>query len=208
VPQAITYRSNERNIPAAIVEIIGAAGSLGTWLVSTDLPMPQEFQHDNRTWRIALRVRRFYQPFSLTLLKFSHDRYAGTEIPKNFSSRLRLTTPDGGEDREVLVFMNNPLRQSGVTFYQAGFQDDDRTTILQVVRNPAWTLPYVACSLMTLGLTMQFGFHLFGFVRKRRATSASPSAPPRRRRDELPGQSAPLPALPSRATAVNRGAAS
>ena len=57
--------------------------------------MPQEFRHENRTWQIALRVRRIYQPFSLTLLKFSHDRYAGTEIPKNFSSHVRLTTPDG-----------------------------------------------------------------------------------------------------------------
>jgi hypothetical protein len=204
VPQPVTYRSNERNVPAAIVEITGTAGSLGTWLVSSELAMPQEFQHENRTWRIALRVRRFYQPFSLTLLKFSHDRYAGTEIPKNFSSRLRLTTPDGAEDREVLVYMNNPLRQSGVTFYQAGFQDDDRTTILQVVRNPAWSLPYVACSLMTLGLTVQFGFHLVGFVRRRRASPQSISS--REKRGEVPADAAPIPALPHRATTANRGA--
>jgi hypothetical protein len=190
VPQAVTYRSNERNVPAAIVEVVGAAGSLGTWLVSSELAVPQEFQHENRTWRIALRVRRLYQPFSLTLLKFSHDRYAGTEIPKNFSSRLRISTPDGHEDREVLVYMNNPLRQEGVTFYQAGFQDNDRTTILQVVRNPAWSLPYVACTLMTLGLVVQFGFHLVGFVRKRRSTAAGATLPatdkPAGRRTALP----------------------
>jgi hypothetical protein len=167
VPQAVTYAPNERNVPAAIVELVGTGGSLGTWLVSTELTMPQEFTHENRTWRIALRVRRLYQPISLTLLKFSHDRYAGTEIPKNFSSQVKITTPDGREDREVVIYMNNPLRHEGVTFYQAGFQDDDRTTILQVVRNPAWTLPYVACTLMTLGLVMQFGIHLVGFVRKR-----------------------------------------
>jgi hypothetical protein len=178
VPQPVTHRPNERNVPAAIIEVIGADGSLGTWLASTELPMPQEFRHDNRTWRIALRVRRTYQPFSLTLLKFSHDRYAGTDIPKNFSSRLRLTTPDGRENREVLVYMNNPLRHEGVTFYQAGFQNDDRTTILQVVRNPAWSLPYVACTMMTLGLTWQFGFHLIGFIRKRQVASTAPAALP------------------------------
>jgi hypothetical protein len=173
VPQAVTYAPNERNVPAAIVELAGTEGSMGTWLVSTELAMPQEFTHENRTWRIALRVRRLYQPFSLTLLKFSHDRYAGTEIPKNFSSQVRLTTPDGREDREVLIFMNNPLRYGGVTFYQAGFQNDDRTTILQVVRNPAWSMPYVACTLMTLGLVMQFGFHLVAFVRKRQPDPAN-----------------------------------
>jgi hypothetical protein len=176
VPQAVTYAPNERNVPAAIVELVGADGPIGTWLVSTELAMPQEFQHDHRTWQIALRVRRIYQPFSLTLLKFSHDRYPGTEIPRNFSSQVRLLTPDGREDREVVIFMNNPLRHGGVTFYQAGFKDDDRTTILQVVRNPAWSLPYVACSLMTLGLTLQFGFHLFAFVRRRRPATGSPAA--------------------------------
>jgi hypothetical protein len=191
VPQAVTYAPDERNVPAAIVELVGAEGSIGTWLVSTELAMPQEFTHENRTWRIALRVRRTYQPFSLTLLDFSHDRYAGTEIPKNFSSRLRLTTPDGREDREVLVYMNNPLRYGGVTFYQAGFQNEDRTTILQVVRNPAWSLPYVACMLMTLGLTMQFGFHLVTFVRKGRPVSGTapvgaPATPSSRRRPAIP----------------------
>ena len=178
VPQAVTHAPNERNVPAAIVELVGTDGPLGTWLVSTELTMPQEFTYEKHTWRIALRVRRLYQPVSLTLLKFSHDRYAGTEIPKNFSSRVRVTTPDGREDREVVIYMNNPLRHEGVTFYQAGFQDDDRTTILQVVRNPAWSLPYVACTLMTLGLVMQFGIHLVGFARKRSVAPARAGAAP------------------------------
>jgi hypothetical protein len=171
MPQEVTYRPNEQNVPSAIVEVSGAGGPLGTWLVSPQLPMPQEFRHADRTWTIALRVRRTYVPFSLTLLKFSHDRYAGTEIPKNFSSLLRLSTPGGGDDREVLIYMNNPLRHAGLTFYQSGFENDDRTTILQVVSNPSWLMPYVACSMMTLGLTVQFGWHLLAFIRKRRASA-------------------------------------
>ena len=59
----------------------------------------------------------------------------------------------------------------GLTFYQAGFDNNDRTTILQVVRNPSWLLPYIACILMGLGLTVQFGIHLFAFVSKRRASA-------------------------------------
>jgi hypothetical protein len=65
--------------------------------------------------------------------------------------------------------MNNPLRYAGLTFYQASFENNDRTTILQVVRNPSWLLPYIACGLMTVGLLLQFGIHLVGFVTKRRA---------------------------------------
>jgi len=63
--------------------------------------------------------------------------------------------------------MNNPLRFAGLTFYQAGFENNDRTTILQVVRNPSWRLPYFACGLMSLGLLIQFGISLTGFIRKR-----------------------------------------
>src|SRR5690606_5588166 len=137
-------KQDERNMPSAFVDLIGADGSLGTYLVSTLLLEPQRFEHAGRSYAISLRFARHYLPLSLTLLKFSHDRYAGTNIPKNFSSRVRLITPDGVDDREVLIFMNNPLRYAGLTFYQAGFENNDTTSILQIVRNPSWLLPYIA----------------------------------------------------------------
>jgi hypothetical protein len=168
IPQPVTYREDDRNMPSAFVELVAPDQSIGTFLVSTQLLMPQEFTYGGRTWRIALRTARAYYPFSLTLLKFSHDRYAGTEIPKNFSSRLRLKTPDGRDDRDVLIYMNNPLRYAGLTFYQAGFENNDLTTILQVVRNPSWMLPYISCGMMAIGLIAQFGIHLVGFITKRR----------------------------------------
>ncbi len=171
IPLPLTYKSNERNLPTAYIELIGPAGSLGTWLVSPQLVQPQTFEYAGREWRLALRFERRYKPYSLTLLKFSHDRYAGTDIPKNFSSRVHLRTPDGVEDREVLIYMNNPLRYGGLTFYQAGFDNNDRTSILQIVRNPSWTLPYIACALMTFGLLIQFGISLFAFIARRRAAT-------------------------------------
>ncbi len=178
--QPLTFKQDERNLPCAYVELAGPDGPIGTWLVSPALE-PQRFEFAGRTWKIALRFSRHYEPYSLTLLKFNHDRYAGTEIPKNFSSRLRLTTPDGRDDREVLIYMNNPLRYAGLTFYQAGFANNDRTTVLQVVRNPSWLIPYVACGVMTLGLGWQFGMHLIGFIGKRRRpgrdAAAKPAAP-------------------------------
>ena len=65
--------------------------------------------------------------------------------------------------------MNNPLRYAGYTFYQASFEPgNDKVTILQVVRNPSWLIPYIACSVMTLGLLWQFTIHLLGFIAKRR----------------------------------------
>ena len=175
-PQPMTYKQDEINRPTAYVEFVGPDGSPGIFLVSTGLVEPQRFDFGGRAWKITLRAKRIYEPFALTLLKFNHDNYAGTDIPKNFSSRVRITTPDGRDDREVLIYMNNPLRYAGLTFYQAGFENNDRTTILQVVRNPSWLLPYIACSLMGLGLVAQFAIHLFGFVQKRRAKALVPAA--------------------------------
>lgn len=170
-PLRLTYKQDERNAPAAHIEFVGPEGTLGTWLVSPLLSAPQKFDYAGRTWELTLRFKRYYHPFAITLLDFSHDKYPGTDIPKNFSSRIRLKTDDGRGDREVLIYMNNPLRHAGLTFYQASFEKGDTVSILQVVRNPGWVLPYVSCVMMGLGLLVQFGIHLFGFVRKRATTT-------------------------------------
>jgi hypothetical protein len=177
-PLPVTYKQDQRNLPAAFVELIGPEGSIGTFLVSTMLVAPERFSYAGREWSLAMRFERAYKPYSLTLLDFTHDRYPGTEIPKNFSSRVRLATPDGVNDREVLIFMNNPLRHDGMTFYQAGFDNNDRTTVLQVVRNPSWLIPYLSCLLMAVGLYWQFGWHLLVFTARRgtpRAVAATPT---------------------------------
>jgi len=164
-----TSSTDRRNVPTAYIELLAPTGSLGTWAVSAWLDAPQAFTHANRTYQMALRPARYYKPFSLQLIAFSHDKYTGTEIPRNFSSRLRLRRPDTGEDREVRVYMNNPLRYAGETFYQAGYDERGaRATILQVVRNPGWLTPYVSCTLVGVGLVVQFLTHLVGFLKERR----------------------------------------
>ncbi|HEU0040104.1 MAG TPA: cytochrome c biogenesis protein ResB [Verrucomicrobiae bacterium] len=152
--------------PSGIIELTTPQGSLGTYLVSAFLH-PQEFTHNGRQFKLDLRPQRFYKPFSLHLVEFRFDRYAGTEIPKNFSSRVRLQRPDTGEDREVLIYMNSPLRYAGETFYQADWDKaDEKGTILQVVHNPSWLTPYFACVMVAAGLIFQFLTHLIGFARK------------------------------------------
>jgi cytochrome c-type biogenesis protein CcsB len=88
-------------------------------------------------------------------------------MPKNFSSRLKLVDPANNVDREVLIRMNEPLRYGGETYYQASFKPGDKTTILQVVRTPAWTMPYVACAVGGIGMTVHFGIMLVAFLQKR-----------------------------------------
>jgi hypothetical protein len=159
---------DRRDMPSAVVELATPQSSLGAYLVSTFIDRPQTVAVNGRHFELALRPQRFYKPFSLHLVEFKHDRYPGTDIPKNFSSRVRLHNFKTGEDREVLIYMNNPLRYGGETFYQASFDPDDKGSILQVVRNPSWLTPYFSCVLVGIGLMVQFTTHLFGHAAKRR----------------------------------------
>ncbi len=172
-PVPLTYKQDDRNWPAAFIELIGPNGSLGTYLLSTQLAASQTLEYAGRTWRLGLRFQRAYKPFSLTLLATQHDVYLGTDIPKNFSSRVRLTTPDGHDDREVLIYMNNPLRYAGLTFYQYQMDSEHATSVLQIVRNPGWLLPYISCAMMALGLVVQFSIHLASFFGRRRKLAAA-----------------------------------
>ncbi len=181
-------RMESRDVPAARVEVLAGGNSLGQWWVSnwfTEqqlaniiwrqaspalrklMEQGQSFSYKGRNYQIAMRPVRYYKPYSLELVKFRHDKYPGTDIPKNFSSRVRILNPQHDENREVLIYMNHPLRYSGETYYQSGFdQNDPRVTILQVVRNPGWLTPYLACILVAVGMATQFLMHLFGFVGK------------------------------------------
>ncbi len=160
-------RDEEQNRAAAFVEPRAGGRSYGTWLVSNALGAPQSFTHEGRTYVLKMRNRREYLPFAVTLRKFSHDVYAGTNIPKNFSSLVRISNPGRHEERDVLIYMNQPLRYQGKTFYQASFGKNDTLSILQVVENPGWLIPYISCVLVALGLVVHFAISLRRSARRR-----------------------------------------
>lgn len=162
-----TYKENERNMPTAAVSVWQGGIHVGSWNLAAGFPRPVSFQVGGKSYQIVLRPKRFYKPFAIQLVQFSHDRYAGTDIPKNFSSRVRLVDSSRHEDRETLIYMNHPLRYQGLTFYQSGFENNDKTTILQVVQNPSWLIPYVSCALIAFGMLLQFGMHLISFIKRR-----------------------------------------
>lgn len=166
-------KMDERDSMSAVLEIIPGKGgeSLGTWLVSDALAAAQHFECDGRTWSIQLRPARYYKPYSLKLLDFTHETYPGTQIPKNFSSKVKLTDLEVNDSRQVLIYMNHPLRYRGDTYYQSGFEPDNSGTVLQVVRNPSYQAPYVACAVVSLGLIYQFTFHLAGFSRRKKTAT-------------------------------------
>jgi len=173
--------------PSAYIELFAkdSGKSLGTYLTSLRFLdgqtrfIEQPVDVDGHTYDIVLRFQRIYHPFSLALKKFSFDRYTGTNTAKNYSSLVEFKDPARNIDREVLIWMNNPLRYAGLTFYQYQMDSNELAankgmSTLQVVRNPSWQVPYIGCIVVGLGMAFQFLYHLIRFVRKR--TSPPPLA--------------------------------
>jgi hypothetical protein len=159
---------DRRNMPSVTVEISSTNGSLGTWFASFWIQQPQTLTVGDREFEFSLRPKRLYKPYTIELIDFRHDKYPGTEIPKDFSSMVRVVNPATGETRETRIYMNNPLRYGGETYYQASYDKDDQGTVLQVVRNPGWLTPYLACVVVSVGLLGQFLMHLVAFFTRRR----------------------------------------
>jgi hypothetical protein len=175
-PRAEVTDMDSRNLPYAYIELLQGGQSLGTWLVTPWLAVfgagPQEFAVGEQKFRAELRFKRYYKPFSVTLLKTSNEIYRGTDIPKNFRSRVRIIDVRTREAREVDIYMNHPLRYAGLTFYQARMGRDAEdlnrgTSALQVVRNPGWLTPYAAVLIVAAGMYIQFRQHLTKFLNKR-----------------------------------------
>jgi len=164
-----------RNMPAAVIEVLAGDKSVGSFLASPLISRPEKFTVNGKQYEIALRSTRYYHPFNLTLLKATHEKYKGTEIPKNFASRVKVENASKNESRETVIYMNNPLRYSGLTFFQYQMGADEAamragqkpSSTFQVVRNPSWLTPYLSCVMISAGLIIQFMQHLVGFVRKR-----------------------------------------
>jgi ResB-like family len=204
-PAAEAKTTDEKNVPTALIELDGSNGSLGNWVVSDwtddaamieaiqnsyvaavgkqmagdiikDLTQPQSVSVDGNNFTFALRAQRTPFPFSLTLLKATHTFYQGTDTPKDFRSLVQLQNPRTGENRQVEISMNHPLRYAGLTFYQYQMNASEAaleagqtpSSVLMVVHNPGWLTPYIGCGLVAAGLLVQFMFHLVGFITKKK----------------------------------------
>ena len=101
-------------------------------------------------------------------------------MAKSYSSDIHLIDPTNNTDRpRIHIWMNNPLRYKGDTFYQSGFAQDPKTgeaqTTLTVVANRGWMIPYIGCMIVAVGLLARtFMSVLTRFLRRRASGSLDP----------------------------------
>lgn len=173
------------NIASAYVELMDKSEgkSLGTFLISqliSDRELlfpgePVENQFDDVTvgeseYMIGLKFHREVKPYWVQLEDVRRIDYSGTDTPRDYRSYVRIFDTETGKDMREQIWMNNPLRYRGETFFQSSYTalpSGKELTGLQVVRNSGWLIPYVACSITALGMLVHFLGTLSRFIARR-----------------------------------------
>ncbi len=142
-------------------------------------PIAEKIQVGEKTYDVYLRFQRDYKPYEVTLKDVRATNYIGTTTAKDYSSYLAINDEqrDFFKD-DVRIWMNNPLRYGGETFYQQNYTrrpDGTEVTTLQVVANRSWMIPYVACMLCLVGMLFHFAQTLYRFL-DRQVRQAHPAA--------------------------------
>ncbi len=199
--------SSKSNIASAYVQLVEkkTGRDLGTYLVTQFLNDQSRIfmggegdecdtvEADGQPWRLQLRFRREYKPYSVTLDDVRRIDYSASATPRDYSSYVTFTDRKTGAEQKGRIWMNNPVRYRGETFYQSQYSQVDlgngrsgEMTGLQVVENAGWLIPYVACVLAFWGMLVHFGGTFVRFAdrheREARDLGPAPSEPGRRTR--------------------------
>ena len=173
-PSVGTDTSGAVDTPSAYVRLISREDGkdLGTYLSTTILTRSEPIEYQGKKYDLELRFRRTYTPYHVTLKDVQKNVYVGTDRPKDFRSIVTLVDTSRADAKPIdfEIWMNNPLRYGGFTFYQsnydAGGQGRREMTSLQVVENEGWTIPYLACMITAVGMLFQFFQVLARFLGK------------------------------------------
>lgn len=135
----------------------------------------EELSVGQRHFRLMLRNEREYlradaasEPVAITLNKFHMDRFMGAQTQMGYSSLVEVKDPALKTPEHIEIWMNHPLRRHGRTFYQAGVLSSGDGTILQVMQNGGWMIPYIACMVAGLGMFVHFFGVFLRFLRRER----------------------------------------
>jgi hypothetical protein len=166
----------ERDIAGCYARIVKSDGSKSApFILWGGQFHPFSVTVDGRTFTIDMRKRLWPMPFDVKLDKFIADFHPGTSRPAKFISDVRRV--ENGQEAEVRIQMNEPMRYEGFTFFQASYgptgakPGDEMYSVFEIVRNPADHWPEYSLYVVAFGMLVTFltklGGHLAAASRKR-----------------------------------------
>lgn len=117
---------------------------------------------EKTTYQLVLARQHHPLPFSIKLLDFSKITYPNSDQASEYQSLVEIT--DGDQKWEQTIAMNEPLRLRGYALYQSSFIEAGgaQASVLSVVKNDSWLMPYFGTFLLALGLIWQSVWRMKG----------------------------------------------
>ncbi|MCO4794830.1 MAG: cytochrome c biogenesis protein ResB [Bacteriovoracaceae bacterium] len=113
---------------------------------------PISLMIDGKKVNIEITKKVMTLPFEFVLKNFKMDKDPGTNSPASYESFVSLFTSDGPENHHI--YMNNPLKYSGFTFYQASYsqnKDGSYNSTLSANVDQGRPIKYFGSILLVLG---------------------------------------------------------
>ncbi|MCP4169446.1 MAG: cytochrome c biogenesis protein CcsA [Fuerstiella sp.] len=184
---AVTGMDDSHDLSSLQVTLLDrdSGKELETLLLAQDVsemrtvPIAEQATVDGNDYQLYLRFQRNYRDYEVELLDVSRTNYVGSATPRDYRSEIVIRDGETGAAEEFTLWMNNPLRYKGETFYQSGYNetpDGTEMTTLSVVRNTGWMLPYIACMIVTVGMFAKFGQTLGRYLSRMGRSGATDTA--------------------------------
>lgn len=154
-------KEKEENVQGGVFDLKADNKSYILFLYGAE-SQPTTVNIAGKVYHFILRHKRYQLPFTIRLDHFKAEFHPGTEMAKSYESLVTITT--GTLERQVRIYMNNPLRYKDYTVYQASYSTDNmgkQSSTLAVVKNYARILPYIACFAVFFGLALHFLIQAF-----------------------------------------------
>lgn len=144
----------EANLTGFEFNLTGTPDQDGRYLAFDGMPKPIEITTRDNTYTLIFGKEQTMLPFSIALKDFVKTDYPGTNKAKTYHSDIIVK--DGELEWPVTIEMNEPLRYKGYTFFQSSFEQtpEIEMTILAVVKNSGWLVPYFGTALLGIGLLL------------------------------------------------------
>ena len=167
-------KESQDNAAGIHAEAVLADGSSSKGLLWFPQKGPWKVRAEGREFVLDLNHATYPMPFSIRLDKFTKEEYPGMTMAKAY--RSNVTRKDERGDQSILIQMNEPLRDQGLVLFQSGYGTDagGEYSWFSVVNNPSDKWPEYSLWVITLGLVMTFGKHLFKFVKRQNKRRAMP----------------------------------
>ena len=138
------------------------------WITSEN---PLVLDNGKEQIRIRITQKQLVLPYQINLDNFKMQKNPGTNSPASYESFVTLLDgriSEGGKKHHV--FMNNPLKYDGFTFYQSSYfaiGPDEYGSVFSVNFDPGRPIKYLGSLLLVLGSIWHY------FIRRKRRKKKS-----------------------------------